>query len=191
MKIQNYKINNYLRMKGYIYLIFNKNGTYIGSSFDVEKRISVHKRAYKYWLADNENRYCSSYKIIKDEFKYEIIEEVQVNNKIELLQWEQYYMDKWECVNENKAYRSIEEEKQYQKEYQKENREHMDEYHKQYNKENQERIKQQQKEYRLQNKDKISEKAREKMTCECGSIIRKSDKTRHIKTVKHVNYEKK
>ena len=38
------------------------------------------------------------------------------------------------------------------------------------------------------NKDEINAKAREKYTCECGSIIRISDKAQHKKTMKHARF---
>jgi hypothetical protein len=40
------------------------------------------------------------------------------------------------------------------------------------------------------NKDKINEKQKETMTCECGSIFRKCDKARHVKSKKHIFYMK-
>ena len=47
-------------------------------------------------------------------------------------------------------------------------------------------------EYRQDNKDKIDkyqkEKRKEKFTCICGSILRKSDKARHEKSTKHNNF---
>jgi len=29
---------------------------------------------------------------------------------------------------------------------------------------------------------------KEKMTCDCGSIFRKADKSKHVKTLKHINF---
>jgi len=40
------------------------------------------------------------------------------------------------------------------------------------------------------NKDKIDERKKEKITCGCGSVIRKSDLSQHRKTKKHLNYLK-
>ena len=40
-------------------------------------------------------------------------------------------------------------------------------------------------EYYEQNKEKIAEKKNEKITCECGCIINKSSKVRHLKSKKH------
>lgn len=46
------------------------------------------------------------------------------------------------------------------------------------------------KKYRDENKQKISEKNKQKYTCECGSVFRKSDKSRHEKSKKHQKYKK-
>ncbi len=43
------------------------------------------------------------------------------------------------------------------------------------------------KEYREDNKEIISEKKKEKITCECGCLIRKFDLTRHMKNKKHID----
>ena len=38
------------------------------------------------------------------------------------------------------------------------------------------------------NKEELKEKRKEKMTCDCGSTLRKTDLARHLKTIKHKNY---
>jgi hypothetical protein len=43
-------------------------------------------------------------------------------------------------------------------------------------------------EYYEKNKQLLNEKRKVKMTCECGSIHRKDEKSRHIKTKKHKNF---
>jgi hypothetical protein len=61
-----------------------------------------------------------------------------------------------------------------------------------------EELKQKKHEYYVLNSNKLTEQAKvnyqkrkdslsEKITCECGCVIRKSDKPRHIKTKKHIN----
>lgn len=57
-----------------------------------------------------------------------------------------------------------------------------------YHETNREQKKERDKEYREQNREKISEKKKEKIECECGSNIRKSDLARHRKTKKHLEY---
>ena len=83
-------------MKGYIYVLFNDNGNYIGSTFNIERRMREHK--------SNKNTILSSFIITKSKFNYQIIEEIEIHDKIELHQWEQYYMDKWDCVNKQNSF---------------------------------------------------------------------------------------
>jgi len=59
---------------------------------------------------------------------------------------------------------------------------------KEYYEENKEKILEKVKEYRKINKEIISEKNKEKFTCNCGSTLRLSDKSQHLKTKKHINY---
>ena len=65
-------------------------------------------------------------------------------------------------LNSQKAYRSVEEAKEYEKEHKKEH-------------------------YEL-NKKTINEKRNEKMTCKCGAIVRKDTIKRHEKTLKHQQF---
>lgn len=171
-------------MKGYIYVLFNKNGNYVGSTFDVKERIKEHKNAYTSWINGTGGKYMSSFKIIKDEFKYEVIEEVNVETKSELFQWEQYYMDKYDCINEKKAYQSEEERKEYLKQY---NEEHKEE-QKQWREEHKDERKEKNKQYNEEHKDEISKKKCEKIVCECGSELSKNNLSAHKKTKRHQDY---
>lgn len=58
------------------------------------------------------------------------------------------------------------------------------EYNKEWKKNNKEKIKEQQKKYYEIIKDKLLEK----ITCECGSIIRKGEISRHNKAIKHQKF---
>ena len=97
----------------------------------------------------------------------ELIEDYPCNNKRELEKREQYYIDNNECVNLKNSYTSKEERKEYDKKYSKEY----------YPK------------YYLENKDDYNKKRKEKFKCECGSIYRKSDKARHERTKKHLDFK--
>jgi hypothetical protein len=57
---------------------------------------------------------------------------------------------------------------------------------KQYNEDNKEK----RKEYYQQNYNKIVEKRKETFICLCGSTLRKNDKARHEKSIKHQNHLK-
>ena len=60
---------------------------------------------------------------------------------------------------------------------------------KKYRKENKNKIAEYYKLYNQINKEKIQEKSKEKFLCECGSLIRKYEKNRHFKSLKHKTYE--
>ena len=64
-----------------------------------------------------------------------------------------------------------------QKEYRDNNREVLIEYHKNYRQKNKESI-----------NEKAEKKAREKVTCECGVILRKDSKWKHEKSLKHQQF---
>jgi hypothetical protein len=75
---------------------------------------------------------------------------------------------------------SKEREKIFQKEYREKNRDKINEYARL----NYDKTKK--REYGEKNKEKIKKRKTEKFTCECGSIIQRGDKAKHIKTKKHI-----
>ena len=78
---------------------------------------------------------------------------------------------------------------QYQKQHYEENKESILQYHKQHYEENKKSILEKQKDYRARNKEWIAEKGRkEKITCGCGSVVRKSDLAKHKRSMKHQNW---
>ena len=82
-----------------IYRIFNDNYNYIGSTKNLYKRMSVNKTKDK----KNKKRTCSSKMIIQSgEYDVEILEECDDNKRKER---EQYWIDKFECVNKINATR--------------------------------------------------------------------------------------
>jgi len=119
-------------------------------------------------------------------------QEYREANKEEILETrKEYYQANREQIRESQkeyyeANREIIIEKQ--KKYQKENKEIISEYHIEYNEINREIINEKSKEYYQKNKDRINEKNKEKITCECGCIVRKSDLAKHRKTKKHLNF---
>tara|TARA_R110000803_G_scaffold42207_1_gene90632 strand:+ start:869 stop:1348 length:480 start_codon:yes stop_codon:yes gene_type:complete len=110
--------------KGKIYkLIDYTNGDiYIGStSQSLAKRKTKHKtdsRLHDTYDKRNKLIRYSSHKIIKNN-NYDIIliEDYPCNSKDELRMREQYWMDSMECINSQRAYRTKEQEKDYNKEY--------------------------------------------------------------------------
>ena len=63
-------------------------------------------------------------------------------------------------------------------------------YKREYGIKNKVEIAEKNKEYREKNKVIIAEKNKETFTCDCGSVIRKDVKLKHIKTIKHQTFIK-
>lgn len=57
-----------------------------------------------------------------------------------------------------------------------------------YREEHRDEIKENKKNFYQENKEEIEKQKKQKINCECGSIINKGDKAKHIKTKKHNNY---
>lgn len=201
--------------EGKIYLIKFKNDpllVYVGSTKSpLNERLSKHKSGkgislYKYIHENCDGNWNDWY--------IELYEDYPCLNKEELDRREGEITFKFKndsnynCINKyiagrtHKEYRqqNYEQISEKKKEYRKENKEKIKEYHKEYRKENTEKISEKKKEYYEQNKQQILEKAKEyqkenkqqilekkkeKITCECGCIINKSSKARHLKTKKH------
>ena len=153
--------------KGKIYSIRSHltDDVYIGSTIEtLAKRLFNHKRYYKQWLITKTN-YTTSYKIIEKDPEncyIELVENYPCNSKIELCRREGEIIRTTNCVNKNIAGRT-------KLEYYKENKEQMIE---------------KQKQWYENNKEKLNQK----YTCECGSTIRKNDKSQHEKTKKHQTF---
>ena len=149
---------------------------YIGSScLPLHKRLYHHKQHYNKWL-DNKHNYITSYEILKyDDVYIELLEEFKCNNKMELLKRE------GELIIEHKNnIVNIIIPNRYKKEQNQEN----------YKKNRDERL-EKQKQYYIDNKDKIKERTHTKITCECMAIINIYEKSRHLKSKKHLTFMKK
>jgi predicted GIY-YIG superfamily endonuclease len=135
------------------------NKVYYGSTKnDLNMRINSHRSSAK------RDRGCRSKEILENcDFKSEILEEVDLENRFER---ESYYIKNFECVNKHLPGRTRKEWLESCKEKRFE----------------------QMKKYREQNKEQIVERRKIKFSCECGSIIRKDDKARHMKSKKHIDY---
>ena len=62
------------------------------------------------------------------------------------------------------------------------------EYNQEYWQKNKDKLTEQGKEYQRANKEKLKEYNQEKIECDCGSIVRRSDIARHNRTKKHSDY---
>jgi len=158
---------------GYIYSLTcnNPNLIYYGSTTQpLNRRLSEHK---------SKGNNCES-KILFEwgDVKINMIEEIEYEDKKDLIDREAYYIRNLKCVNKRIPNRT-------KKEYYCDNKEKIKEYCKQNKKDHNKK----KKEYYQKNKDKIKERKKEKITCDCGSELRKVDITRHKKTQKHKVYE--
>jgi len=151
----------------------------------------------------------------KNNYEYDIIEVVYFDTKYELRQYERPLIEGQICVNKeipnrtDKEYYDANAEyfKEYSKEYYRQNPEqhkkwyetnkdkikeynkkwydNNKEYSKEYYRQNPDKRKKNNAKYREQNIYKINEKAREKITCECGCVIRRDSLSKHRKSIKH------
>jgi len=68
------------------------------------------------------------------------------------------------------------------------NKEQIAKKNKEYRDEHKEQINEKNKEYRDEHKEQILEKAKEPYECPCGSTIRKSNKAKHERSLKHISF---
>ena len=146
-----------------------------------------------------------------------LIEKVSCNCKLELHKIEREYIEKYnsslnchipsrttkEYTVDNKDKIKLKDKKYYErnkdiiseknKNYYEKNKDIISERNKNYYINNKEQFRKNNTEYREKNKDIIREKAKEKnkekINCDCGSVVRKSELARHNKTIKHKKYE--
>ena len=99
-------------------------------------------------------------------------------------------LNKKTIKEQRKAYRETNKDdiKERKKIYRENNQETLKEKAKLYHHTNQEAINEKKKCYYHENKEHLNEKKKEKMTCECGVIVRKNDLSRHKRSIKHQNY---
>ena len=77
---------------------------------------------------------------------------------------------------------------EYKKQYDNDNKKILSENNKQYRNDNKEILVVKHKQYYDENKDKICKNNKLTCGCECGSTCRIRDKSRHIKSIKHITY---
>jgi hypothetical protein len=169
------EINKYQNGKIYKIVCNKTNLVYIGSTTEkyLSNRLKGHRWDYNKFL-NGKKKIMTSYKILENgDYYIELVESYPCNSKDELLVRERYYFDNIECVNKLKPSSTLEEKKEQRKQHYEDNKEKMKEYKKQ---------------YREDNKEKILKKEKIKFICECGSECRLSEKSRHEKSKKHINF---
>ena len=170
---------------GNIYKIIctvNSDFIYIGSTFrKLNLRWNAHKSKYKKYLQNgistmSTHKFYDKYGI--QSFRIVLIKSYKVSidsnwdNK-ELKVFEQLWLNKTKnAVNSISAFNPL---RKLDKNI----------WNKKYRKNNKEEINAQKKEYWHTNKEKLNKKRKEKITCDCGSIIRKGNLSKHIKSKKH------
>tara|TARA_R110000796_G_scaffold172112_1_gene289100 strand:+ start:198 stop:809 length:612 start_codon:yes stop_codon:yes gene_type:complete len=193
---------------GKIYKIVNdtNDNFYIGSTCStLVRRMYAHR---------NKHNGCMSKKIGIDlnECIIVLVEKIECKDKDELLRKERFYIEKYKkeglnIVNKyipgrtHKEYYEDNKEqfKKRGKEYEEKNKEKVAKRKKEYHqknkakrnqraKENYQKNKEKRAEYYEKNRETIIKKTREKVKCVCGSIIQKTEISRHKKTKKHISY---
>ena len=156
-------------MSGVIYKITVGNEVYVGSTISFNQRRWRHKHNI---YDENGSTYnCKLYKTIREnngEYEFTIYEDNLSMTKDELcIREEEVRLLLGATLNCRRAYRTQEYEKI------------------RYNN-NKEQILKNVKIYRDENKEKIKEREKQKIKCECGSIVRRYEISRHRKTNKHI-----
>ena len=152
--------------------------------------------------------------IARGNYEFVILEELDFENKVDLLNLERHYQEIIPNINHCRAIRTDEEIKNqtaqyyldnYEKikkqtaQYRLDNSEKIKEQKAQFYLDNYEKIKEQQAQYRLDNSEKLNEqqvqyyldnyeKINEKFDCECGGKYTKQHQSRHFKSQRHISY---
>jgi hypothetical protein len=128
-------------MNGFVYRIFYKDLSYIGSTTNLKQRMVNH-------ISSND---CSSKEIICYNYEVEILAEIyNMDDKKILLKLEREYMEQYKCVNKKKSI-LLENDNHYL-----ENRDKMLEKQKQYYLKNPDKCKEVMKKYKIENKEKYN-----------------------------------
>jgi len=193
---------------GFIYkLVDNTSGNqYYGST---TQRVAQRVTGHRWNLKMHDEKRCTSYNILKNgDWRYETVEKFTYNDKFELRNREQYYIENNECVNKQRAYNSPEYNIQRAKEYREAHKEESRQYKREYGEAHKEETNQYKKEWYEKQKERILESRKEaykvnkaslkryhekkaelnaKVTCECGAIVNGQNLKAHQQTKKHKN----
>jgi hypothetical protein len=179
------EINKYHNSKIYKLVSPQTEKYYIGSTTrELYIRKSQHKYDYKKYLENNNNKYMSSYEILKyNDFKIELIKLFKCENKKELEIEETKLIKEHHnnILNKNIPNRD-------NKEYYKDNKEKIQNYKKEWHNDNKERLNKKSKEYHIINKEKLNESRKIKLDCLCGGNYLITNKARHLKSTKHLEF---
>jgi predicted GIY-YIG superfamily endonuclease len=180
----------------------NDENIYVGHTTDMTKRKWEHKNAC--CNPNNKHYNLKVYQFIRenggwDKWDMILVEKYPTDNVHEAIARERYWKRELnttlntrepgrtakEWCEDNKEYL-----KEHKKEYYQNNIEYFKIKKKEYHENNREKNIQKMKDNYHNNKEKINEKKKEKITCECGCILRKDSMPDHLKTIKHQDWLK-
>jgi len=98
--------------QGQLYMLECDDLIYVGSTaVTLEERYSKHKNNWNRYNSGKSTKYCSSYKLLEKNKPINIILllEYPCNSKRELEELEQHYINEIDCVNDKRAFRSLDE----------------------------------------------------------------------------------
>jgi len=154
----------------------------------------IPNRTNKEYYEDNKVKIAEKAKVYREVNKDKIKEYREVN-KDKILDKAKVYREvnkdkikQYYEVNKDKRKQYYEVNKDKAKVYREVNKDKLLKYGKEYHEVNKERINEHYKEYYQNNKEQILEQQKIKYTCPCGSCIRKSDKSKHERTNKHITF---
>jgi hypothetical protein len=162
---------------------------YVGSTTDFRKRKNQHK--FGCYNEDKKAYNLKIYQTIRanggwDNWRMVEIEVFPCNSSVESRIREEFWRNELEAkLNMVKAYVS-EEKDEYNKKYRQEHKEEISKKRQKYHQKNEKEINEKSKKYYQKNKEEVLIKMKEKITCECGKIISKRNKSDHLKTLKHL-----
>jgi hypothetical protein len=165
-------------MKGYVYKITNADESivYVGStSLTLTTRWKLHISSYQRWLNGKNKCQATIYYHFKDhgvdKFTISLLSEHDVDDRKQLNHFEQLVINTTRCVNMVPAHKT-EEEKRVQKQT--------------YRDSHKDKATLRAKQHYEANKDRIKARANERIECECGNTYTRYNKSRHIRSNKHL-----
>ena len=168
-------VNNYERGKIYKIVCNITGKQYVGSTTEpsLARRLAGHKGHYNSYLKGKRD-YITSFEILKNgNYFIELICNASCNSRDELSAVEGTYIRELKCINKNITGRTI-------KQYRDDNVDRI----KQYRDDNVDKHKQLGKQYRKDNTDKL----KQKNNCLCGGRYTHTNKSVHLKSIKHLKY---
>jgi hypothetical protein len=171
----------------YLYQIIRANGGWDNWSMIMIEEYSCNDKneasiRERYWI---ENLKSS----LNTEIPSRTKKEYQQQNAEKLKEYRKEYCkqnaEKLKEYQQKNAEKIREQKKEYYEQNAEKIREQKKEYYEQNKHKNAEKLKEKEKKYRQQNAEKIEEKRKQKITCECGCVLRKDTLRKHQQSQKH------